>query len=129
MLDLILKVLKNNNIDEYIINETKKEVYELYMIKKAIDMDRRKNITIYTVTVFKDNGNDLKGSSVVKVYPSMDEKEIDEVLKDAYYAAGFVKNKSYNLPKGYKGEKVYDKSSLSNMSLEETAYKVKEALY
>ena len=94
MLDLILKVLKNNNIDEYIINETKKEVYELYMIKKAIDMDRRKNITIYTVTVFKDNGNDLKGSSVVKVYPSMDEKEIDEVLKDAYYAAGFVKNKS-----------------------------------
>lgn len=129
MLDLILKVLKNNNIDEYIINETKKEVYELYMIKKAIDMDRRKNITIYTVTVFKDNGNDLKGSSVVKVYPSMDEKEIDEVLKNAYYAAGFVKNKSYNLPKGYKGEKVYDKSSLSSMSLEETAYKVKEALY
>lgn len=129
MLDLILKVLKNNNIDEYIINETKKEAYELYMIKKAVDMDRRKNITIYTVTVFKDNGNDLKGSSVVKVYPSMDEKEIDEVLKDAYYAAGFVKNKSYNLPKGYKGEKVYDKSSLSNMSLEETAYKVKEALY
>lgn len=129
MLDLILKVLKNNNIDEYIINETKKEAYELYMIKKAVDMDRRKNITIYTVTVFKDNGNDLKGSSVVKVYPSMDEKEIDEVLKDAYYAAGFVKNKSYNLPKGYKGEKVYDKSSLSSMSLEETAYKVKEALY
>ena len=72
MLDLILKVLKNNNIDEYIINETKKEAYELYMIKKAVDMDRRKNITIYTVTVFKDNGNDLKGSSVVKVYPSME---------------------------------------------------------
>ena len=129
MLDLILKVLKNNNIDEYIINETKKEAYELFMIKKAVDMDRRKNITIYTVAVFKDNGNDLKGSSVVKVYPSMDEKEIDEVLKDAYYAAGFVKNKTYNLPEGYKGEKVYDKSSLSSMSLEETAYKVKEALF
>lgn len=129
MLDLILKVLKNNNINEYIINEVKKQSYELYMIKKEVDMDRRKNITIYTVTVFKDNGDGLKGSSVVNVYPSMDEEEITEVLKDAYYAAGFVKNKSYNLPKGYKGEKVYDNSSLSNMTLEESAYRVKNALY
>lgn len=129
MLDLILKVLKDNSINEFIINETKKEAYELYMIKKAVDMDRRKNITIYTVTVFKDNRNGLKGSSVVKIYPSMDEKEITEVLKDAYYAAGFVKNKFYNLPKGYKGEKVYDKSSLSKMTIDEIAYKVKDALY
>lgn len=129
MLDLILKVLKNNNIDEYIINETKKESYELYMIKKDIDMDRRKNITIYTVTVFRDNKDKFKGSSVVKIYPSMGEEEITEVLKDAYYAAGFVKNKSYDLPKGYKGAKVYDKSSLSKVTLEESAYKVKDALY
>lgn len=129
MLDLILKVLKNNNIKEYIINENKEEIYELYMIKKAVDMNRKKNITIYTVTVLKDNGNDLKGSSVVKIYPSMNESEIDEVLKDAYYAAGFVKNKSYDLPEGYNGEKVYDKSSLSNMELEDIGYKVKDALY
>lgn len=129
MLDLILKVLKDNKIDEYIINETKEEIFELYMIKKAIDMNRKKNITIYTVTVLKDNGDDLKGSSQVKVYPSMDESEISTVLKDAYYAASFVKNKTYELPEGYNGEKVYDKSSLANMELEEIAYKAKDALY
>lgn len=129
MLDLILKVLKDNNINEYIINESKEEIFELYMIKKAVDMNRMKNITIYTVTVLKDNGDDLKGSSVVKIYPSMDESEIAAVLKDAYYAAGFVKNKSYELPDGFNGEKVYDKSSLSNMELEEIAYKAKDALY
>ena len=28
MLDLILKVLKDNKIDEYIINETKEEIFE-----------------------------------------------------------------------------------------------------
>ena len=106
MLDLILKVLKDNNINEYIINESKEEIFELYMIKKAVDMNRMKNITIYTVTVLKDNGDDLKGSSVVKIYPSMDESEIAAVLKDAYYAAGFVKNKSYELPDGFNGEKV-----------------------
>lgn len=129
MLDLILKVLKDNNINEYIINENKEEIFELYMIKKAVDMNRKKNITIYTVTVLRDNGNEFKGSSVVKIYPSMDEDEISTVLKDAYYAASFVKNKSYNLPVGYNGEKVYDKSSLANMELEEIAYKAKDALY
>lgn len=129
MLDLILKVLKDNNINEYIINENKEEIFELYMIKKAVDMNRKKNITIYTVTVLRDNGNKFKGSSVVKIYPSMDENEISTVLKDAYYAASFVKNKSYNLPAGYNGEKVYDKSSLAHMELEEIAYKAKDALY
>lgn len=129
MIDLILKVLKSNDIKEYIIDERKEETYELYNIKKSVDMNRNKNITIYTVTVLKENGNDLKGSSVVKVYPSMDESEIDEVIKDAYYAASFIKNKTYNLPNGYNGEKIYDKSILSTMGLEKSAHKVKEALY
>ncbi|WP_294378953.1 metallopeptidase TldD-related protein [uncultured Clostridium sp.] len=129
MIELILKVLKEIKIDEYIINESKKESVELYLIKKDIDMNRKKHITDYTVTVFKDNGNDLKGNSKVKIYPSMDEEEIKEVLSDAYYAAGYVKNKFYTLPEGYNGDKVYDNSSISQNTLEETAYKVRDALY
>ena len=128
-IELILKVLKDNNIDEYIINETEKQSVELYLIKKDIDMNRKKHVKHYTVTVFKDNGDGIKGNSKVNIYPSMDKDEIDEVLKDAYYAAGYVKNMTYGLPEGYKGDKVYDKSSLSKMSLEESALKVKNALY
>ncbi|MGN0143458.1 MAG: metallopeptidase TldD-related protein [Clostridium sp.] len=129
MIELILKVLKENGIDEYIINEIEKQSVELYLIKKDIDMNRKKHVTKYKVTVFKDNGNGTKGNSTVEIYPSMDEYEIKEVLTDAYYAAGYVKNKTSNLPQGYNGKKVYADNSISKMTLEETAYKVKEALY
>ena len=129
MIELILKVLKENNIDEYIINEIEKNSVELYLIKKDIDMNRKKHVTKYKVTVFKDNGNGTKGNSSVNIYPSMDEEEVREVLVDAYYAAGYVKNKPSCLPEGYNGEKVYVESGMSNITLEEAAYKVKDALY
>lgn len=132
MLELILSVLRKNNIDEYIVNEIEEESVELYLIKKELDMNRKKNITLYEVTVFKeikDGDNSFKGDSSVTIYPSMDETDIDEVIKSAYYATSFVKNKMYNLPVGYNGEKVIKENKLLDLSLEDIAIKTKNALY
>lgn len=132
MLEIILKVLKKNNIDEYIITETEKDGVELYLIKKDLDMNRKKDTTIYTLTVFrkiKDGEEVLKGDSTVIIYPSMDEGEIEEIIKSTYYAASFVKNKVYEIPKGYSGEIVVKKNKLSDLSLDEIALRTKNALY
>jgi len=53
MLDVILKELKNNNIEEYIITENQLEAVELYFIKKELEMSRKKKLKDYTVRVFK----------------------------------------------------------------------------
>lgn len=132
MLDLILSVLKENNIKEYIVSKTIKESVELYLIKKDLDMNRKKNITQYEVNLFKEfseGGITYKGDSKIKIYESMDKKEIEEAIKGASYAAAFVKNKTYKLPKGYFGEKKVKESNLLNLSLEDIALKVKNALY
>lgn len=132
MLEIILDSLKKNNVEEYIITETQTEGVELYCIKKAIDMNRKKKLLNYKVSVFKEikSGDDtFKGDATVEIYPSMDIEEVDNAIKDSYYAASFVKNKTYNLPKGYKGETVVKSSNLSEMSLEEAALRVKNALY
>lgn len=132
MLELILGVLKKNHIDEYIVTEIEKESVELYLIKKELDMNRKKNITNYEVTVFKKikyGGEEFKGDSSITIYPSMNESEIGEAIKDAYYAASFVKNKMYKLPNGYNGVKIIKESKLSNLSLEDIALKTKNALY
>lgn len=132
MLEIILDSLKKNNVEEYIVTETHTEGVELYCIKKAIDMNRKKNLLSYKVNVFKEfkSGEDtFKGDATVEIYPSMDAAEVDMVIKDAYYAASFVKNRTYSLPNGYKGETVVKSSNLSEMSLEEAALRVKNALY
>lgn len=132
MIDIILSVLKENNINEYIVSKTIEESIELYLIKKDLDMNRKKNITQYEVKLFKEfSEGDIryKGDSRIKIYESMDKHEIEEVIKSASYAASFVKNKIYKLPKGYFGEKKIKESKLLNLSLEDIALKVKNALY
>lgn len=129
MISKILKALNDNKVDYYIINEIKEQVFELYLIKKQTDMSRKKDITIYNVTVFRKNADNTLGDSKFTIYPSMDEEELNEIIKDAYYAAGFVKNKFYELPKGFKAEKKLSSSSISKESLEECALKVKDILY
>lgn len=54
MIDIILSVLKENNINEYIVSKTIEESIELYLIKKDLDMNRKKNITQYEVKLFKE---------------------------------------------------------------------------
>ena len=59
----------------------------------------------------------------------MSDDELNDAIKDAYFSAGFVKNKRYAVPEGVKREKVITKSSLSEKSMEEIILKIKDALY
>lgn len=132
MLETILDILDKNNIREYIITESKVETVELYFIKKALDMNRKKKVLNYRVRVFNSffkDGEEFKGDSTVVVHPSMSFDEIDEVINGGYFAASFGTNKTYKVPSGYIGEEVVKESKFKDISLEDAALRMRNALY
>lgn len=132
MINLIKELLNKNNIEEYIISETEVEGVELYFIKDSLDMKRSKHILNYSVKIFNnfnENGEKFKGDTTLTIYPSMISEEIDKTIEEGHYIASLVKNKYYNLPKGNKNEKILIESKLSKNTLEESAIKLRKALF
>lgn len=132
MIENILKVLAKNNIDKYLVSSMEEETLELYLIKKKVDMNRKKHVNLYQVNVLRDfdeDGVEYTGNSVVAVYDTMSDDELNDAIKDAYFSAGFVKNKRYKLPDGFKKDKLIKKSSLAEKPMEEIILKIKDSLY
>ena len=133
MINLIKELLNKNNIEEYIISETEFEDLELYFIRDSLDMKRSKHLLNYSVKIFNnfnENGEKFKGDTTLTIYPSMTKDEIDKAIVEGYYITSLVKNRYYNLPKGNKkDEKILIESKISKNTLEETANKLREALY
>lgn len=121
MINKIKSILKNADISEYKIIETRISSEEVFLVKKDVDMNRSKDVQHFQVTVYKDfKENEVKyrGSSVFNVEPTMSEEEIKKLVKDNIFAAGFVKNKYYDIPKinNEKFEDIESKFSQSELS-------------
>lgn len=102
MINKIKSILKNADISEYKIIETRISSEEVFLVKKDVDMTRSKDVQHFQVTVYKDfKENEVKyrGSSVFNVEPTMSEEEIKKLVKDNIFATGFVKNKYYDIPR------------------------------
>lgn len=105
MIEKILSALKKSGVELYQITETKQEKAELYFIRKSLDMQRMGDIRQAEVVVYKEFGegdNHMMGSAAVQVQDSYTEEMMEELFRDALYAAGFVKNKYYELYAGKK---------------------------
>lgn len=132
MIDRIFSALKTCGIEDYQITMTKEESAELFFIKKELDMQRRKNVTTANVSVyrvFEEDGVRFRGVASVRVQESQTQQEIEKLFSDAYYAAGFVKNRYYDLYAGTKEELVEVKSTLSEKTLSETVQGFSQALF
>ena len=132
MTDQILAALAKCGIDDYYINLAQDRSAQLFFIKKSLDMKRTTNETSATVTVFKtfeEDGQKYRGASTVKVQESMTPQELETMLADAYYAAGFVKNKYYELDHGTKEAMTEVKSGLTDKTLAQIAQGYAEALF
>lgn len=99
----IKKILENlKGIDGWKIEEKEVEACELFFIRQEMDMNRRKKVRHYKVTVYKDftaDGEKYRGSSTTSIHPSMSVSDMEEALQEAVFAASFVKNKYYPLVK------------------------------
>lgn len=128
----IQAILKKCQIENYLIHTIEEETTELFFIKKALDTRRMKKIKKYQITVYRDfmeADKQMRGSATIDLYESMNEEEMAETLKDAYYAASFVKNPYYPLLEGKEEAMITLPTNLKDHSLEESARLMTEALY
>ena len=103
MIEKILSALKKSGVELYQITEIKRELAELYFIRKSLDIQRRGDLRMAEVVVYKDftEGDRRRmGSATVRVQDSYTEEMMEELFRDALYAAGFVKNEYYELYAG-----------------------------
>jgi PmbA protein len=133
MLDRIINVLKaSKDISDWKLVQKITESNELFLVRKAIHMPRSKKVNNILVTVYKDfedNGKKFRGSSTVKIAPTMTDEEITSYIKDAAFAASFVKNEYYPLPAPSSSELNTVETKFDNAELSEWMPKIKDALY
>lgn len=140
MIEKILSALKKSGVELYQLIETQEESAELFFIRKSLDMQRRKDVREAEVVVYKEfseGENRLLGSATVQLQDSFTAEQMAELFRDALYAAGFVKNKYYELYDGGTEadrkdaeEKYRDvENAMAGKSLTETAHCFADALY
>lgn len=135
MTDKILSALKNSGAELYQITVTKEESAELFFIRKSLDMQRIKEISQASVTVYREfyeGERHLLGSAAVQVQESFTEGQMTEMFRDALFAAGFVKNEYYELYAGREedsGKASGMTGGLSNKTLAEIAECFAQALF
>lgn len=132
MREKILQAIRKNEIQTYSVTEKTIEGAELYFIKKDLDMRRMKKDAYSEVTIYRDfevDGKKMRGSADINIFPEMTQEEVDKAVSGAFYAASFVKNPYFEIPKGKKEDKVEVESTLYGKSLEEIGDVFVKALY
>lgn len=100
-MDRIIRLLEEAGVSAYRVTRKRTEAVELYFIKKKLDLPRYKDLDEISVEIFRDfesDGEKYRGSTTIYLEPSMSEEEISRKIRDAWYAASFVKNRWYDLP-------------------------------
>ncbi|MCL2362294.1 MAG: metallopeptidase TldD-related protein [Defluviitaleaceae bacterium] len=100
MLDILVNTLKSFDGVEYLIQETKTRRVESYNIKKQSEMSRKIETTLISLNlyvVFDEGGKKYRGSYNTDIHPGTSTDELENIIKEGVYAAGFVKNEYFPL--------------------------------
>lgn len=129
----IKRILSELGVRHYTVEKRTTESAELFFVKRDLDTERIKEITEYTVTVFRDgrsgDGKPLRGQSDAVLTPGMTDGEIKDALRRAIASAECAFNPAYELYKGETSQPVAVPSGLNKMSVGEAAVHFAEALY
>lgn len=117
----IINILNEmSQIDGWLIEDAKVQSSEVFFVKSNIDMNRRKRVHDINVTVYTDFGDEqtkYRGSSTIKLSPSMSENEIKEALNQTALAASYVKNLWYPLAAPSEKKQLQHNSNLATKEL------------
>lgn len=130
MKEKICKLLKENkDLSGYSVVFSNTVSKEAFFIKDKLDMNRGKEVFHVLLTVYKDfeiDGKKYRGSATCKVSPQDDDSTIKQKISDSIFAAGFVKNEWYPLPKS--AECKVD-SKIDHKELLDSLLKMKNSVY
>ena len=134
MIERIKSALGRCGISLWRINERVDETAELFFVKKRLDTRRSKDVHKFEVTVFRDVAVDgqekpARGFTSVQLTASMDDGQIEEKLKDAYYAAQFAANPWFEMPDPVQAPMVEEHGELAEAPLAQSAGKMARSLF
>ena len=134
MIERIKSALERCGISMWRINERVDETSELFFVKKQLDTRRTKDVRKYEVTVFRDveagdGDKPARGFTSIPILPSMDDRQLDEELKGAYYAARFAANPYFDLPDPVRAPMAEEAGELAQAPLARSAGKMVRALF
>ncbi|MDT8717163.1 TldD/PmbA family protein [Clostridium sp. 19966] len=132
MINTIKNILDGFDIKAYKIVEDCTTSEEVFLVKKDVDITRSKDVHHFKVTVYKDftEGNSkFTGSAALDIHPTMTEAEIKKSIESGIFAAGFVKNEYYELPKGEASTTKKLTSNFAELPLNAWMPKIVDALY
>ena len=93
----------HSKVSDYKINTTKKESYELFFVKGALETVRCTDTCDNQVTVYVNHG-EFKGDSTFYIYPSTTFSQKADLVMDAVKKALLIENKFYTLPANQGGD-------------------------
>ncbi len=104
MIEKIIKLLKASDATCWKLQKNTVDSEEYFFVKEKMDLGRAKRVNHFDVTVYNDfseDGQHYRGSSSVSLSPLLSLEELNEAIKGAVFAAGFVKNPWYPIAKPY----------------------------
>ena len=134
MIERIKSALERCGISRWRINERVEETAELFFVKQQLDTRRTKDVHKYEVTVFRDveareGHKPGRGFTSVQLVSSMDETQLEDELRKAYYAAQFAANPYFEMPDPVKAPMVEKTGELAEAPLAQSAGKMARALF
>lgn len=124
----VIELLKNNSrVDDYKINLTEKESYELFFVKGKLETVRRTHTMDKQVTVYVNHG-EFKGHASFVIYPSTTMDEIAAEIERCVEKALLIDNQNYELPAGQQGQFQVE-SNFQGRSLNEIASVITDAVF
>ena len=98
MLDTIVNILKASGVYAWEVSDVKKQGWEFYFIRHALDQHRAKSVEDITVRVYQltENGEAM-GVASAELSPTASAEEAEKLVRDLSYRATLVKNRPYAL--------------------------------
>ena len=103
MRETMMLLAGHSKVSDYKFNTTKKESYELFFVKGALETMRCTDTCDKEVTVYVNHG-DFKGDSKFFIYPSTTFSQKADLVMDAVKKAQLIENRYYDLPGSEGGE-------------------------
>lgn len=128
----IIAALGSCGIGTWRIREKTEETAELFFVRRQLDTRRIKDTRKYDVTVFRSGEGEkagLRGNTTVVILASMSDAEIADTLRDAFFAAQFALNPTYDLPDAVTAPTVRKTGELAEAPLAVSAGKMAAALF
>ena len=114
-------------VSDYKINTHKKESYELFFVKGALETVRCTDTTDREVTVYVDHG-EYKGDAQFFVYASTTLEQLGERIDEAVAKALLIRNQTYILPEAETGDYAVS-SNFADYSPEELAARISQLVF